>query len=333
MKRLISALALALMATAFSALYSFAAEPLSIASFNIKWIGYYTERDNKGLAKLLTDFDIVVIQELVSPPYPGVFPNGDKFKQDKEAKAFFEAMKAQGFEYVLSEEDTGPGGRNHTNSAATEWFVVFFKTAKVCATGSTKNMSGCKTDNLPHGFIAKDRTANPDYERVPYAFGFRVPNGPDFVLISVHLQPNNTSAARERRAHELESIAKWIKGKSAGKEKDFIILGDMNIQNCTELAKIVPKGFTSLNDECRDTATSPAARPYDHVMYRKDVTKEIDGAFDLKVIDLVEKMSDRWDEVGNGTYPGKPYKSKIFPKYFSDHHPIHFRVETGVDDD
>ena len=33
-------------------------------------------------------------------------------------------------------------------------------------------------------------------------------------------------------------------------ERDFIILGDMNIQDCDELAQATPTGFVSLNDEC-----------------------------------------------------------------------------------
>ena len=51
------------------------------------------------------------------------------------------------------------------------------------------NKVGPATD-IPSGFLATDRSANPSYERVPYAFDFRTPdNNLDFVLISVHLAP------------------------------------------------------------------------------------------------------------------------------------------------
>ena len=55
---------------------------LRIASFNIQFLGNSTERDNAALASILDPFDIVVIQEVVSPPYPGDFPDGEPFKPD-----------------------------------------------------------------------------------------------------------------------------------------------------------------------------------------------------------------------------------------------------------
>jgi hypothetical protein len=306
------------------ALPSHATETISIASFNVKWIGYYPERDDEALAKLVKDFDIVVIQELVSPPYEATFPDGKAVKPDPQSAEFFDAMTDEGFSFVLSPEDTGPGEKNHNTSASTEWFVAFYKPEEV----------GIASD-LPNGFIAKDLTAHPDYARVPYAFAFRVPNGPDFVLISVHLQPDASKAAKKRRKHELSSIAKWIDKSDNAEEKDFIILGDTNIQSCAELETAIPSHFVALNDECRDTVPAPPSRPYDQVFYHSDTTgNEIDTSFDLKVIDLVKEMEAEWEEdFPNEAYPGSPYKSKKFPKYYSDHNPVHFRILVVEDDD
>ena len=47
-----------------------------ICSFNIQFLGNYKKRDNEALADLLKNFDIVIIQELLAPPFHGVFPNG-----------------------------------------------------------------------------------------------------------------------------------------------------------------------------------------------------------------------------------------------------------------
>ena len=106
-----------------------------------------------------------------------IFPDGTSAKPDKEAAAFFNEMERLGFKYWLSEEDSGTGDAIHLNSTATEWWVVFYNSSR-----------GTIASDLPHGFLAADRSNHPDYERVPYAFSFRTKeNGSDFVLINVHL--------------------------------------------------------------------------------------------------------------------------------------------------
>ena len=58
------------------------------------------------------------------------------------------------------------------------------------------------------------------------AINIIIERGVDFVLISVHLEPNAGATNAARRAHELASVAEWIDEESGG-ERDFIILGDM----------------------------------------------------------------------------------------------------------
>lgn len=130
---------------------------LSLCSFNIQFLGSSKDRDNDALASILKPYDLVVIQELVAAPYPGVFPNRERYKPDPEAARFFDAMRALGFDYILSEEDTGTGDAIHSNGTNTEWFVAFFRANKVG-----------KANDLPSGFLAEDRSNNDDYERVPY---------------------------------------------------------------------------------------------------------------------------------------------------------------------
>ena len=74
----------------------------------------------------------------------------------------------------------------------------------------------------------------------------------DFVLISVHLKPGSSGSEEQRRKHELSAIASWIEDQDEH-EKDFIILGDMNIYDAEELADATPAGYLSLNDECVPT--------------------------------------------------------------------------------
>lgn len=310
------------------------ADTISICSFNIQFLGNSTIRDNMALTDILEGYDIVVIQELVAPPYSGRYPNGKKFKPDPESAEFFDHMVQNNFDYILSEEDTGPGTKNHNNSIATEWWVVFYKNNKVKP-----------ADDLPQGFIAKDRTANRNYDRVPYAFAFRaVSNNLDFVLISVHLRPNGKTTVendRNRRYNELHSIHRWIiKNKSS--EKDFIILGDMNIEDKEELDNLDLDGYTSLYSNCVRTNTiinlnvNAGAKPYDHVMYNvAHTSNEIDMDYGFKVINLINSMKPYWTSIS--PYPGN-YNFKgahdLFRQYYSDHHPVVFQmVEPSFDDD
>jgi hypothetical protein len=193
-----------------------ASRDLRVITFNIQFLGNFRDKRKEDLADMLAPYDLVIVQELVAPPYEGYFPDGSPFVPDDESAAFFDAMAARNFDYVLSEEDTGTGPRNHLNSAATEWFVAFYKPRRVRP-----------APDLTTAFLAEDRSNNDDYERVPYAFAFRAGQA-DLVFISVHLNPGGGTSDTARRAHELESIFSWIDSQ-AGAEKDYVILGDMNI--------------------------------------------------------------------------------------------------------
>lgn len=302
---------------------AFKPDTLEICSFNIQFLGSFKKRDDQALADIVKNYDIVVIQELVASPYDGTYPDGSAYTGDAEAAEFFDAMQGHGFSYLLSEEDTGTGDKNHLKSTATEWFVAFYKPHIVST-----------AVDVPHGFLAKDRSNNDDYERVPYAFPFRSANNTlDFVLISVHLQPGNRPAERERRAHELATISGWIQENSTV-EKDFIILGDMNIYDADELAEITPQGFISLNDECRTTNTlsvSGRGEPYDHVMFNPRFSSEVDQAFDFYVINLVAAMQPYW--ISDSPYPGDPYDHNLFRQTYSDHFPVVFHLITPAQDD
>ncbi len=101
---------------------------VSICSFNVQFIGISPTREELPLADVVDDCDIVVVQELVSPPRAGTFPNGDPFNPDTDSDEYFTAMEAEGVDWVLSEEDTGTNNTLvHNNGFATEWFVAFYK--------------------------------------------------------------------------------------------------------------------------------------------------------------------------------------------------------------
>lgn len=114
----------------------------------------------------MEDYDIVVIQELVAPPFAGTFPNREPFRADPEAAEFFTAMADLGFAFVLSAEDTGSSVPLHNNGPGTEWFAAFYNPQRVDV-----------ADDLPQGYLADTSHANPQWDRVPHAFAFRSEDG------------------------------------------------------------------------------------------------------------------------------------------------------------
>lgn len=292
---------------------------ISVCSFNIKFIGLYKKKDHTALADILKGYDLVLIQELVSPPVDGIYPDGTTYSADPEAAAFVNAMTDNGFSYILSNEDTGTNQEIHLNSSATEWFIAFYDSAVI-------NID----DQLLTEFLAEDRSDHPSYERVPHAFSFQTSDGGlDFTLISVHLKPGSGSSDKSRRKEELLAIEQWIKDHNET-EKDFIIIGDMNIYSQDELNSLLPTGYRSLNEACLPTNLSSEGKPYDHVMYAMEHTAtEISDS--LIIVDLIEVMRPYWLDT-TIAYPENDLN--LFYQYYSDHRPIVFTlISDGSDDD
>ncbi len=69
-------------------------------------------------------------------------------------------------------------------------------------------------------------------------------------------------------------------------------------------------------------------------MYRptkRAALDEVDEAFDFLVINLIDQMRGAWR--GSSVYPGDPYDNNLFPQYYSDHHPVLFRLNIPSQDD
>ena len=61
-------------------------------------------------------------------------------------------------------------------------------------------------------------------------------------------------------------------------------------------------------------------------------TTEVDWPYDMQVVNLIEAMRGSW--ALPEPYPGNPYVHNAFKQYYSDHHPVVFRLAgTGADDD
>jgi hypothetical protein len=300
-----------------------ALESLTVCSFDINDLGSYLEKDVRALAHVLANYDVVVIQGIVAPPYAGAFPNGDPYRPDARVTEFFDEMTLRwGYAYVLSEEDTGKRLVNRSNEPWTEWFVVFYDPAKLEP-----------AEGMFQGFLADDVTANPTFDRVPYAFSLRhLATGFDFVLVSVHLHEGTAEVDRGKRAEELEAIAAWIDGRTT-EETEYIVLGSMNFTDCAEILTCAPSECRFLNPtysgECLATdATLAPSRPYDGVLFTQRV--EVDYVFGLRVIDLVAGLAAVWNPFGEPIEAA--YRDLGFVRRISDHNPIVFKFQLASGD-
>lgn len=304
---------------------------LKICSFNIQFLGHFKSRDNETLGNILSQYDLVVIQEMVAPPVDGEFPNGETYKADKESGDFHLKMLDLGFSYWLSEEDTGPT-MNHVNSSSSEWWVTYYRPEIVMP----------DSVNRAYGFLDTTLTENASFERVPYAFPFKSAiDSTNFTLISVHLKPGGSLSDQSRREEELNAINQWISRRGED-NKDFITLGDFSIKNKAELSNLLLElrisdslQLFSLNNDCLSTNTkfyelASKGKPYDHVFFSSATYEDLaDSSF--VVVNLMEEIKPFYSS--ETVFPFLPYEHNLFRTNFSDHMPISFRIILGKDTD
>ncbi len=298
-------------------------DTLSICTFNIQFLGHFKNRKDTLLGRLLQDYDIVVIQEMVAPPVDGVYPDGTRYALDQESANFHSVMSDNGFNYWLSKEDTGPTN-NHINSSGSEWWIVYYK----------GRVQPDTTGVEPFGFLSDTLVGNSKFKRVPYSFAFK--NSDDsssFNLISVHLNPGGSTKDRSIRNTEFIGIKNWIE-EERSKNCDFIILGDCNLEDKTELLRIeqtiFESEFRSLNEDCLSTNTkmyedSGKGKPYDHIFVNTCLTEEIvENSFHR--VDLRKFLQS--EGLYNDFFP---YEHNYFRTRLSDHVPVEFKIILGKD--
>lgn len=265
-------------------------------------------------------YDMVIIQELVAPPIAGFFEDHTPYKIDEESKAFLTEMKKAGFSFWLSSEDTGPT-KNHVNSSASEWWIVFYK----------RNKIHCDSSRY-FGFVSQPLVANPNQDRVSYVFPFKTVKGNStFSVIPVHLNPGDAKEDYARRQVEFSYLFNWTK-KQPEKNKDFFVLGDCNIYESSEFLHFKSLDFYSLNEKCKFTNTKiyeskEKGKPYDHVFYNSH-SKEDLILNSFSAIDLLKAA-----KAFNPTNVIEPYNHDDFRTKYSDHLPVVFQLITGKDTD
>lgn len=297
-------------------------DDVQVCSFNISFLGHWKDKKADELAAVLKRCEVIAVQEMVAPPIPMNFPNGDSLPPDPQAQAFTEAMRAAGFSYVISPEDTGIT-RVHTSTTRSEFYIFFYRPEVVQPV----------REGMPNGFVDPLLIGNPVYDRVPFAASFAVldPYGNrknDFVLVSVHLATKRgsrtTEDARQRRRGEIAGVWDWIREqRKIGSERNFFVVGDMNISNRQELTGILDSSqhfdhVASLNEDGVPTNIAKTS-PFDQAMF--DVREGEAVVPRLAVVDL--RLAVGQPDLG----------TREFVMSYSDHDPIAFKVDLADDKD
>lgn len=290
---------------------------LRVATLPMDGLGLYSSRDVEAVGCLLADYDIVVTPGLTAPPYAGFYPDTTAYRPTEPATRFFDRMQQLGFRYTIGPEDSGPREENKLNSALTVWPVVFYKPGSVTIAG-----------DRPSGYLEPDRTANPSYDVVPLALTFRtVASGHDFLLVAVELAADKSSAGRRRQ--ELAALASWLKANGRG-ERDVLVIGALNFNDCGEQNAAVPPGFFSLNDNCLTTDVA-GKRMTGGILVAEGGAWQIGS--ELYVGNLLAEMQPfwLWSKPGKA-YVGDPYNPALFDQYFSGQQLVAVRLVPGNGD-
>ncbi|MBU1220524.1 hypothetical protein KKF34_02130 [Myxococcota bacterium] len=315
------------------------------------------------------------------PAQNGAKVKSDIIKGDAETDKFVKAMAMKNFRFFIASKDTGK--KANSSSPQSEWPIVFYKANKVRI--------------LPEGsiYIDTEVTLNKVYSYVPHTFSFKSVDGKtDFVLISVHLTPNKSTGEQqvckviykpkklpenpvltsgkdkrqpskndqsEKRKSEINAILSWIEKKIAdGKEKDYIILGDMNLEKteCRALAQSLKNGWKTLNSDCESTVTSKGNKPFDHIFVNQNYSTEAmefsffnlrelmppEPTIDVSPTPVMNPMTKTAKQprgaiaMGTSTMSPKSVKEPVkkpptFYCLYSDHNPIYFEWRYTRDDD
>jgi len=280
--------------------------PLTLATFTIDGVGVYSTRDNEALACLVAPYDVVVVHDLGAPPYPGSFGDGDPYRPAQPAADFFDAMRRAGFDYVMAPEDTGHVPTNKLNSGLTTWPVTFYKPNRVRL-----------AQDRPSGYIDPDRTANPNWDRVPFALAFVTADGfYDFYVVSVDLAEGREKASRRR--FELGALTGWL-SQFASNERDVFVSGGFDFNDCAEVASNLPPVLIAVDDNCQATNISNK-RPTAGWLVLQGATASIAG--EPIALDMIRLMQSFWVYKYGPEYPGDPLNYGLFAQTYSGHKPV-----------
>lgn len=247
---------------------------LSICSYNMKEFG---DRGKKGvrsvpdydtktlpaLVSYLKRFDVILLQELLFPLVGGRYSHSDlPYYSNDVTNHFHNLMCREGFLLSQSQDKTGTSLVNIEETGrrkGAEFFALYFRPQKV-------RIEVC-------GFIAsdiagKEADLHRTHNYTPYAW-YLTPNtlAKGFLCLNVHFNPSPKLEGQTYRQHEMNHILSWLQSRSV--DHRFVIAGDFNIQDQSELGTLLGEYLQSANTGVPTNIQS--TKPYDHIVFSKSL--------------------------------------------------------------
>lgn len=303
-----------------------------IASWNIKWFGYFSEdkHDYRAMADVVRRFDVLAIQEL----------RGDKYADRMDSLTAELLRRGYNYTYMVSELS---GYRNNPDKNKKDYVERF------AFLWDADRVRPVRPDS-PYYFISRPVINNDFFRQVPVAADFRLLGGGgfDFTLLTTH-----TVFKKEIsyvRASEMQFLHDWMNNRLRDeriKEKDIFIMGDFNanppgqpahfnsIMTDTAMYRIVFNEPLAAGGDPRRTtilvrknvkARDHLAPVYDHLLMSKHTTYAFDTypiSWESGYIGVVEFDQD-------SIWAGKTRNEVI--RAMSDHRPIWIKIAYDLPD-
>jgi endonuclease/exonuclease/phosphatase family metal-dependent hydrolase len=308
-------------------------DELVIASWNIKWFGYYSEdkHDYPAMADIVQTFDVMAVQEL----------RGAGFNDRLDSLLAELAHRGFKYKYVFSTETGYQNNEDEDKNDYLERYAFIWDIDRV----------ELLNPDEPYYFISNPSINNSDFRQVPIVSSFKVKSseGFDFKIVTIHTV--FSKEINHVRASEISFLHDWMNVQVfdlAIPEKDIFIIGDFNanpkgqsahfdsiITDTTAYRVIFKEADVAGESSLRTTilvkqeinAEDHLLPVYDHLL----LSKHTSYAFPMYpltrasgIIGVVEFDQDqKWQDLGN--------RNDVV-RAMSDHRPIWIKLDYDTED-
>lgn len=294
---------------------------LLIASWNIKEFGHLKERIPESyfyMAEIINMFDLVAIQEV---------------KSTLRDLQILMRLLGSNWSYIITDITEGAAGNS-------ERFAFVFDKRRVEFSGLAGEI--VLWDEMTGAQELKQ------LKRTPFITGFQA-GWKTFAIINVHLQPDNTEAARKVRRQEIQSLVRVLQEKLRRKRlwtENLMLMGDFNLYSDPdnkEMAGLLQEfGFRELNALEGQPTNVSGTEAYDKMYFRENRYFQVPGDGNGGVLKFFESIYRLEDYAMYKDYmlrhkddPSTLSTEKAFQNYFSrfwrqfqmsDHYPVWMEI-------
>jgi len=296
---------------------------IRLGTFNIEKLGKVNDYQAKNVAKVLKNYDIVVIQEVMNT---GTSRTSSIGKDGIEALKRIVSYLGDDWDCIVSPEPNGTASAKRSGAFNTfEYYAFLYRKSKI--------------EPIPNSAHLWDEQRNPikglwdqerQFDREPFIASFKTKNGNlDFTLITIHAA---APAARWRR-DEIKRLAMVYQAvqDSDPNQNDVFLMGDFNtdvdkkewdsLKGLSSMKHVLSsKDITTLNK----AAGSLSKSQYDTIWYQGSYSDEDVVAETAQVHQAWEEDLEKPQDI---SIPRKIKNSEnkqiwFYGRYASDHLPV-----------